>query len=425
MPNKGIHAFRGQRILLLQGPVGPFFQRLARDLERADATVFKVNFNAGDWFFYRRDAVNFRGPMSQWPSYLADLLERLDIDLVLLFGDCRGIHQVAREVAEARGIQVGVFEEGYLRPHFVTLEPHGVNAHSLLPRNPVTYLNQADLPAFEREDLGNPYWYMVWWGFWYFLMGSLGAVAFPHYRHHRRLSVLEVIPWLRSVWRKHLYAHRESRLMGEFTERWDNRFFLVPLQVFNDSQVVVHSDYSSVQAFIEEVMTSFALHAPQDTALVIKHHPMDRGYTDYSRLIRDLARRLRITNRCYYVHDQHMPTLLRHARGVVVINSTTALQSLQYGVATKVMGRALFDLQGLCHKGTLDQFWNETERSRPQRRLLNQFVRHLVMHAQINGNFYRAPQLPGETTGLRWHGYHWRHLTAHHRTEASTQRNAA
>lgn len=256
-------------------------------------------------------------------------------------------------------------------------------------------------------------------------MGSLGAVAFPHYRHHRRLSVLEVIPWLRSVWRKHLYAHRESRLMGEFTERWDNRFFLVPLQVFNDSQVVVHSDYSSVQVFIEQVMTSFALHAPQDTALVIKHHPMDRGYTDYSRLIRDLARRLQIANRCYYVHDQHMPTLLRHARGVVVINSTTALQSLQYGVATKVMGRALFDLQGLCHKGTLDQFWNETERSRPQRRLLNQFVRHLVMHAQINGNFYRAPQLPGETTGLRWHGYHWRHQTAHQRTEASTQRNAA
>ena len=40
--------FCGKRVLLLQGPVGPFFSNLAHDLRHAGAEVLKVNFNAGD-----------------------------------------------------------------------------------------------------------------------------------------------------------------------------------------------------------------------------------------------------------------------------------------------------------------------------------------------------------------------------------------
>ncbi|MDM0021734.1 capsular polysaccharide export protein, LipB/KpsS family [Variovorax saccharolyticus] len=113
MIERGIHAFRGKGVLLLQGPVGPFFSRLAHDLELAGATVFKVNFNAGDCLFYRRPAFSFKGTMAEWPAWLEALLERLDIDVLLLFGDCRPIHAAARQVAAKRGLEVGVFEEGY------------------------------------------------------------------------------------------------------------------------------------------------------------------------------------------------------------------------------------------------------------------------------------------------------------------------
>ena len=37
-----------QRVLLLQGPIGPFFRRLARFLEERGTDVFKINFNAGN-----------------------------------------------------------------------------------------------------------------------------------------------------------------------------------------------------------------------------------------------------------------------------------------------------------------------------------------------------------------------------------------
>jgi capsule polysaccharide modification protein KpsS len=39
--------------LLLQGPVGPFFRRLADELCARGTAVSKVNFNPGDSLFYR------------------------------------------------------------------------------------------------------------------------------------------------------------------------------------------------------------------------------------------------------------------------------------------------------------------------------------------------------------------------------------
>ncbi len=48
--------FTGKRVLLLQGPVGPFFWNLSKDLQKRGADVFKFNFNAGDALFYPADS---------------------------------------------------------------------------------------------------------------------------------------------------------------------------------------------------------------------------------------------------------------------------------------------------------------------------------------------------------------------------------
>ncbi|MEB3026010.1 hypothetical protein VJI76_09275, partial [Parvimonas sp. M13] len=46
-----------QRVfLLLQGPHGPFFDRLGRLLRDTGAEVLRVGFNAGDEFFWRDSA---------------------------------------------------------------------------------------------------------------------------------------------------------------------------------------------------------------------------------------------------------------------------------------------------------------------------------------------------------------------------------
>ena len=402
MLTEGVDTFRGKRVLLLQGPVGPFFARLARDLRALDCSVFKVNFHAGDTFFYPRGAVNFKGPLQDWPLFLERLIDRWQIDVVLLYGDCRPVHAMAHAVAQSRGVEVGVFEEGYLRPHHITLERHGVNGHSQVPRHPAHYLQMPDLPDVPVRELGNTYWLMVWWGFWYFTIGGLASLLRPAHVHHRKLTVLEALPWLRSAWRKQRYRWTERRALPELTGRWSGRYFLVPLQVHNDMQIQVHSPFKRVESFIEAVMRSFARSAPADTALVIKHHPMDRGYLSYAGLIARLSRELGLQGRCFYLHDQHLPTLLDHARGAVVVNSTVGLQALRHGVPLKAMGEAIYDIQGLTFRGGLDAFWERAGENRPDPRLLRQFVRYLKHSNQINGSFYRRLPGTGWASGLDW-----------------------
>jgi capsular polysaccharide export protein len=397
-----IESFRGKRVLLLQGPVGPFFARLASDLTAAGAEVHKVNFNAGDALFYRVNAVSFKGTPAEWPRFFDDLISKHRIDTLLFFGDCRSVHVAAKAIAAQRGLHIGVFEEGYLRPRHITLESSGVNGYSSMPRSPLVYLNQPEWPDVPERDAGNTYWPMVWWAFCYFTVGALGKPWFPHTRHHRRLSVLEALPWIRSVWRHHWYQWKERGALDQLHREKSGHYFVVPLQVHNDSQIDHHSPFKDVPSFIDEVMRSFARSGPQETALVIKHHPMDRGYTDYSRHIARKARALGIEDRCLYLHDLHLPTMLDQARGVVVVNSTVGLQALRHGTPTKAMGAAVYNMQGLCYQGSLDAFWADAPGARPDPTLLRRFVRHLKNVNQINGSFYRV--MPGGRgkTGLVW-----------------------
>lgn len=402
MLTQGMGAFKNKRVLLLQGPVGPFFARLAQDLRAEGATVHKVNFHAGDWWFYRRDSVWFTGPMPEWPAFLNELIDRWQIDALLLYGDCRPVHALAHGIAIERGLDVGVFEEGYLRPNHITLERNGVNGHSDLPRDPQAYLSMPELPEVAERQVGNTFWHMVWWGFWYFTVGGLVRPFQRHTVHHRHLSILEALPWLRSVWRKQWYRWTERKAMPTLMRRWSGAYFLMPLQVHNDAQIRVHSAFETVEHAIETVMRSFAAQAPNDTALVIKHHPMDRGYVEYTALIGRLQRALGLQGRCFYIHDQHLPTLLDHARGAVVVNSTVGLQALRHGVPLKVLGDAIYNMPGLSFQGSLGDFWQKAPNARPQPKLLRQFVRFLKTENQINGSFFKPLPNCGWHSGLAW-----------------------
>lgn len=399
---QGICAFRGKRVLLLQGPVGPFFRRLSKDLTQAGAQVYKVNFNGGDWLFYPTCAMNFREQMEDWPIYFEALLNRLNIDVVMLFGDCRAIHQVAHKIANQRGLEIGVFEEGYIRPDYVTLERFGVNNHSQIPRSPEFYLSRPINSMDRIRRVGNTYWYAVCWSVLYYFVAGLLKPLFRHYRHHRPLTWLEAFPQIRSLWRKAKYAIKEWNALAYLTGEFNGRYFLAPLQVHNDAQVLVHSDFDSVAHFIVDLMTSFAQHAPHETILVIKHHPMDRGYHDYSKLIRVLANKLGLKDRCIYVHDQHLPTLLQYARGGVVINSTVGLSALHHEIPLKVCGDAIYDMPGLTYQGALDDFWQNAQQSKPERLLMHAFKGYLAEYSQLNGSFYKRLPRTLAATGVRW-----------------------
>ena len=386
----------GHRVLLLQGPMGPFFKQLAERLGGQGALCWKVNFNGGDWFDSRgMNSIDFRGEMEAWGDFLRDILIRKKIDLVYLFGDCREQHRIARQVCKELAVRVMVFEEGYIRPDYVTLEEGGVNGFSSIPRDAQFYRDLPEKPEPPRQPARFCFRRMALAAVLYYLFASLLRWRYWRYEHHKSLSPLKKgAMWLRSGIRKKLYQSRDRLTTRRLAAELSKRYFLVALQVHNDSQVTQHSKYGSIEQFIGEVMESFALHAPKHHFLVIKHHPMSRGHQHYGALIAKLAVRHGIGARVIYAHDLHLPTCLDHALGVVMINSTVGLSALLHGAPTKVLGQAFYDMPGLTCQKPLGEFWGAP--SLVDRELYLRLRTYLIEKTQLNGSFYGLLPFPQE-----------------------------
>ncbi len=394
--------FGATHALLLQGPMGPFFERFAEDLDAASVRVTKLNFNAGDRLFYRRpDAIEFREPLDALPARIRALVEEDGVDAAFLFGDSRPVHRVA--IAELRrlGVPIHVFEEGYLRPEFITVERGGVNGHSPMPRDPAFYRARPPGPGIPNaQHVGPTFRYTALHATAYALAMAAGRGRYPHYVHHRALDpVREAFAWVRSGARKLVYQVRERDVLPDLVGPLAGRYFLVALQVHNDAQLT-HSRFGSVEAFVEEVIAEFAAHAPADTWLVLKHHPLDKAYRDYGALLASLGERHGIGARMRYVHDLPLPALLKHARGVITINSTVGLQSIHHGTPVKALGRAVYDLPGLTHQGSLGDFLRDP--GTIDAALYRAFRRYLLEANQANGSFARRPPGTRRGTGIRW-----------------------
>ena len=390
------------RILLLQGPMGGFFARFANFLRSGGAQVKKINFNGGDWLFYRgADTTNYRGTMEAWPEYISRFLLESKINKIFLFGDCRYYHREAIKAARDNGIEVYVFEEGYIRPNYVTLEKGGVNGFSSLSRVPDFYAVQSfdeseptTLPAqtsFRR---------MAFAAMAYYLAGAFLRPYFWNYEHHKSFSVLRKgTRWCKSGIRKLFYARRDARWTRRLAGELSKRYFLVPLQVHSDAQVTHHSSYKCIEDFIREVVASFDRYASQDAVLVFKHHPMDRGGRHYGRLIKSLCKRCGNWERVIYAHEIHLPTALDNARGVVVINSTVGLSALLHDAPVKAMGDAIYDMPGLTFQRSLDEFWNDP--GGVDQLLLRSFRNHVIYTSQLNGSFFGRDPFPEKLISVR------------------------
>lgn len=406
MIDRGLTGFRQRRVLMLQGPIGPFFARLARDLASAGAVVLKVNFNGGDRLFGRaRDferVIDYRGTMEAWPAAFEALLVEQRIDTVLLFGDCRPVHVPAIAIAKRLAVEIGVFEEGYLRPDFITIERDGVNNHSTLPKDPDFYRRVGLTPALPTAALGSTFRHAALWGALYYCAASVNRWRFPQHQYHRALGWREARFWARSAWRKLKYRIGERQVEQRFIGPTPTKFFLVALQTSGDAQVRVHSRFETVERFLEFVIRDFATHAPADVELAIKHHPLDRGFSDHRALIDRLCAELGLTDRCHYLHDQHLPTLLQRTLGLVTINSTVGLSAVGEGVPVIVCGEAIYDIAGLVYQGPLAQFWIDAPSHRPDFALWQAFRNVLVTTTQFNGSFYKRHPGPGFASGVFW-----------------------
>lgn len=369
--------------------MGGFFNRFASFLQTQDIKVSKINFNAGDAFFYRHDnTYEYTDTLAQFTAWLQAFIKEHGIDAIVCFGDCRPHHTQAACVSEQVGISFFVFEEGYLRPDYITLQEHGINGYSRLNIEDIKALKKAnDKPLYTH----NRFYRLSIAAIVYYIMTWLYKRRYPHYSHYRGMTAWqEAIAWLKAPWRKLKGYIPDKQLQNKLTKKNGNNYFLISLQVHNDSQITHHSDYRDVVQFIDEAIASFAHHADTQHLLVFKHHPLDRGHRDYRELVASLAERYQVAHRVFYGCDMHLPTLIKYSIGMVTINSTTGLQSVYHKKPTKVMGRAIYDTPKLTDSQPLKDFWQQPKT--PDNEFYLRFREYLIEQTQINGAFYgRSP----------------------------------
>jgi capsular polysaccharide export protein len=385
---------RGEQrsFLFLQGVNTPFFAQLRDQLVKNGHRVFRVNFNTGDTVYWgQRAAWAFRGKLDSLPDFLNEKIHKNNITDILLFGDRRPIHQPAIEIAKRKNIRTHVFEEGYFRPYWVTLERNGVNANSLFPRDPAWIRNAAkSIPDYGN---GQPFAATLriraLHDMAYHLSNIANPLMFPRYRTHRPvISGLEYAGWGQRFAKMPIYERRDRETIQRLLNG-NKPFYLLPLQLDSDTQIRDHSPFDDMGEVIKLTVSSFARHTPSDARLVIKNHPLDTGFVNYPRLIKKLENEYHCMGRIDYLESGDLEVMLQKARGLVTVNSTVGLSSLGHNCPTIALSNPIYNIEGLTFRGTLDQFWRDG--APPDAPFFRQFRNTLIHTTQINGGFYSAP----------------------------------
>ncbi|HDX8360038.1 TPA: capsular biosynthesis protein [Aeromonas hydrophila] len=377
------------KILLLQGPLGPFFQTLSQALSDAGHQVYKIHFNGGDecWPCVGHNE-RFTGKPESWNTFFRRFIKRNGIDSLICYGDCRYYHRQAIRICKLKKISIWALEEGYLRPDYVTLEQGGVNAFSphYAKRAKLAELTWPE-PYQAQLQVGKTFARRAWYASRYHINKSLFRWRYPHFVNHRPWSLYqEATGWIKSGIIK-LCRRRGDQVLLKNMMGHKGHIFFIPLQVTEDFQLREHSDLSNIEDFIAQVMNSFAEHAFSEDVLLFKHHPMDRGFVTYQPQIDRLGTLLGLKDRVFYGYELPLPALYPLLKGVITINSTVGLSALLHDVPTFCMGRALYDMPGLTTRGTLERFWHKQN---PVCRKTFERMRQSLLHlTQINASFYR------------------------------------
>lgn len=386
--------------LFLQGLPSPFFSRIASKLSEIGCRTTGINLCVGDQLFWRgQNTVNYRGREDDWPKFIADFLDKNGVTDIVLVGEQRSYHKTAIGAAEARGIRVTVTDFGYLRPDWITFERDGMNGNSRFPRDSEAIFNLAS--TVPKADLARHFED----GFWvmavndmlyhfgnYFLWWLFPGYRRPYRRDHPVLHYLSIGKRILSA--KSNNKHAEKRLAEIKTA--NVRYFVFPLQLEHDFQIVSYSPFNSLEEAIQKVVKSFAEHADDDAHLLVKVHPLEPGLKNWGKFVCRLANGLNIGNRVHFIDGGNLGEIISGSEGMITVNSTSGISALTLGSPVMTLGQAIYNVSGLTYQGDLSNYWREA--TPPDASLVDAFVDAIANTIQIRGVFYSEPGLSAAVT---------------------------
>lgn len=383
---------RSKTVMLLQGPVGPFFSELHNTLAANGWSTRRVIFHPADAFLKNgKKCVRFTGDFEQWESWLRFEFSQKKPDCVILFGSSRPAHKIARRLADIFDIPVLSLEEGYLRAGYVTAEFGGNNQHSPLVKwksQDKTRLNPA------RDHIATPmrssFLTMSFWGAAYYLTRDLLSSKNDEDLFHRsREGVLRLVwSWCIHMLQRVLKRATEAPLQGKLFR--NPGYIIVPLQVSSDSQIQKAARGWTTSKLIDACLTALHQNHSRQT-VVFKLHPLERSNRKITQLIHQRARDLGVDKeRVQVMHTGRIGNLTQRASGMVVINSTSGFSALHQGVPLLVLGEAVFRHDVLANTGDdqrdIADFFKHRCAKSPA--MIAQFFETIKSQSLLPGDFY-------------------------------------
>jgi capsular polysaccharide export protein len=372
-----------RHMLFLQGLPGPFFSHLAHVLRAKGHKVSRIHFNAGDALDWRAgSAVSYRGLTQDWPKFLKEFVDHHHVTDIIGFGACRPMHRVAIDLARQQSLGVFMFDEGYLRPHHVTMIWHDHEGRQ--PVLPSDWSDKMHADLIENHNFKSHFGKRMREAVFYGCAAMIGSARYPYYESHRFYSsIVEMQGWCKRWLRK----NRETRASTLALHALNTRdFFLFPLQLDGDAQLVFRSPFDSMMHAVDHTLASFATHAPRGSHMLIKRHPLDPDIHPWRTRIEKAVAGYQLEGRVHYVERADLDSLIMTCCGVVTVNSSVGLQALAMGRPVHVLGEAVYDVEPLVHNRALEEFWaNPTA---PVQEHYVKFARALETSCQVNGGFH-------------------------------------
>ena len=293
--------------LFLMGPIGTFFARLSSYLEDNNVRTYKILFPLHEYGFSKSRIIRYDRDINIFKNFLRETIVNHEIKHIFMYGNVLIPHKQALDLARELNkggidIKTHIFELGYLRPNFVTLENEGINYNSSLIKSREFYSKQDSysvlpLPKKHARLRIRKIWKTI--SFINHSLKNYKIVEKPH-----KLQPKPIYIWfqIKGFFLKYFFFFTEHKLKKNFLSK---KFFLVILQVSTDSQLTEGSDIKDNKKFIYKVIKDFGEANLANCNLVFKHHPRDRGYTNYSKEIKKISKKFGVQKNVFYIIDMN------------------------------------------------------------------------------------------------------------------------
>lgn len=253
-------------------------------------------------FEYLIGGVSYEQCWSLLLSYLLYFNEKIDrktIDKVIMCSGCGIAAKAVGIVCDIKCISKQYVELSNL-PNKIFIDPVGTNAHSKLALNPCLLDHYPSVKEAKHQE-----WLRVY-------------------------KKIKSMPPPQSV--GNILSEQISALSKDKILKNTSDYIFVPLQVSNDAQLWMHSDYKNVDL----ITHALSLVDNDGSQIVVKIHPAEMAVNELV-LISELRDKY-----AFKISMEPTTRLIEQAGAIVTINSTVGLEAMLYQKPLSILGRTYY-----------------------------------------------------------------------------------